>query len=294
VAFLLFRECEWCIDRASVQVARVSTVRPSSHCSQHKINQLRLALRSHCEERYACADPKTCGLYPKPYVSVQCGCSVPNPGIYQMPLWVLFPKKAQVTNLIVPVCASASHVAYATIRMEPQFMMLGEAAGVVAALTVKAGGAVPIQDVDQDAVATLLRAEGAILGPTETPAVYGCQTGTTFQRCMLDPHGSGHHSSNSTCNGQCPGFQPRQWLALRAHFYPPSSSGATTLKSHMMATVIKKSEALSQTLPRSAIQPVGVPGENISITLWLAESVVEFDSEYYLITCASNNCSATP
>jgi hypothetical protein len=58
--------------------------------------------------------------------------------------------------------------------------------------------------------------------------------------------------------------------------------------------VIKKSEALSQTLPRSAIQPVGVPGENISITMWLAEPVVEFDSEYYLITCASNNCSATP
>ena len=56
------------------------------------------------------------------YVAVQCGCNLPPPGVYQMPLWILFPKKQQAANLLVPVCNSASHVAYATVRMEPQFV----------------------------------------------------------------------------------------------------------------------------------------------------------------------------
>ena len=67
---------------------------------------------SHCEERYACADPELCKLYDKPYVAVQCGCNLPPPGVYQMPLWILYPKKQQAANLLVPVCNSASHVAH--------------------------------------------------------------------------------------------------------------------------------------------------------------------------------------
>jgi hypothetical protein len=49
---------------------------------------------SHCEERYACDPSKNsdCKLYDTAYVAVQCGCNVPNPGVYQMPLWLLFPK----------------------------------------------------------------------------------------------------------------------------------------------------------------------------------------------------------
>ena len=41
-------------------------------------------------------------------------------------------KGGECSNLLVPVCASASHVAFCTIRLEPTWMHLGEAAGIAA------------------------------------------------------------------------------------------------------------------------------------------------------------------
>jgi hypothetical protein len=48
----------------------------------------------------------------------------------------LVPKSSQCTNLLVPVCMSATHTAYGSIRMEPVFMVLGEASGAAAAQAI--------------------------------------------------------------------------------------------------------------------------------------------------------------
>jgi len=77
-------------------------------------------------------------------------------GIYRIPYRAIVPKKAQCTNLLVPVCVSASHIAMTSIRMEPVWMILGESAGVVAAMAVKSGGAV--QDVPYAELYPKLRA----------------------------------------------------------------------------------------------------------------------------------------
>ena len=56
------------------------------------------------------------------------------------------PKEEECANLLVPVCISASHIAYGSIRMEPVFMMMGEAAGAAASIAMDNKNS--IQDVD--------------------------------------------------------------------------------------------------------------------------------------------------
>lgn len=70
------------------------------------------------------------------------------PGPYQIPFGAIIPKKNEVTNLLVPLCMSASHIAYASIRMEATYMVMGEAAGVAAAQALRSGKA--IQDIDRN------------------------------------------------------------------------------------------------------------------------------------------------
>ena len=66
-------------------------------------------------------------------------------GIYRIPYRAITPRKQECENLLVPVCVSASHIAMTSIRMEPVWMILGESAGIAAALAC--GRGVPVQDV---------------------------------------------------------------------------------------------------------------------------------------------------
>jgi hypothetical protein len=73
---------------------------------------------------------------------VQVGGFPPYPISYQS----ITPKPTECTNLLVPVCLAASHIAYGSIRMEPVFMVLGQSAATAAALAVD--GKLDVQKVD--------------------------------------------------------------------------------------------------------------------------------------------------
>src|SRR5437660_10553989 len=66
---------------------------------------------------------------------VQVGGFPPYPISYR----ALVPKANECTNLLVPVCLSASHISYGSIRMEPVFFVLGQSAATAAALAIDAG-----------------------------------------------------------------------------------------------------------------------------------------------------------
>lgn len=84
-----------------------------------------------------------------------------SPGPYQIPYGAIIPKKKECQNLLVPLCMSASHVAYSSIRMEATYMIMGESAGIAAAQAIKENKAV--QDIDRDALTRSLKAHGQIL-----------------------------------------------------------------------------------------------------------------------------------
>lgn len=83
---------------------------------------------------------------------VQRGVAGPYPVSYRS----IIPKAQECHNLLVPVCLSASHIAYGSIRMEPVFMVLGQSAATAAVLAVQEGKTV--QQVDIKRLQQLLAA----------------------------------------------------------------------------------------------------------------------------------------
>lgn len=81
--------------------------------------------------------------------NVEIGGGLPYPISYRS----IIPKKEECKNLLVPVCLSASHIAYGSIRMEPVFMVLAQSAAIAATEAIHTGS---VQSVDVKKIQTIL------------------------------------------------------------------------------------------------------------------------------------------
>lgn len=82
-------------------------------------------------------------------------------GPYPISFRSIIPKKQECSNLVVPVCVSATHIAFGSIRMEPVFMVLGQSAATAAALAINNG--TDLHTLNQDELNSQLLKDNQIL-----------------------------------------------------------------------------------------------------------------------------------
>ena len=94
------------------------------------------------------------------------GSHGPTKTPYPIPYRALTPQEADAPNLLVSVCFSASYLGYASARMEPTFMMCGEAAGIAASQAIETG--VSVQRIDPAVYRKALLASGMLVAWDES------------------------------------------------------------------------------------------------------------------------------
>ncbi|GHB54259.1 FAD-dependent oxidoreductase [Persicitalea jodogahamensis] len=130
----------------------------------------------HCEGLKTVEDPVGMGAYGmdshhiQRYVTeegfvknegnVEAHVAAPYPIGYR----AIVPKQSECVNLLVPICLSATHIAFGSIRMEPVFMVLGQSAAVAASLAIDKNLAV--QDVPYQDLRKVLLDKNQILANT--------------------------------------------------------------------------------------------------------------------------------
>ncbi|GAA3552699.1 FAD-dependent oxidoreductase [Snuella lapsa] len=128
------------------------------HCTQDSISADQSVgmgaymMDSHHVQRYVDANG---------FVKNEGDVEVGNFGPYPISYKALVPKRGECSNLIVPVCLSASHIAFGSLRMEPVFMVLGQSAATAACLAIDADA--DVQDVDYNLLKDRLLTDKQIL-----------------------------------------------------------------------------------------------------------------------------------
>ena len=130
----------------------------------------------HCEGYEVAEDPVGLGAYGMDshnvqryvdsagFVQNEGNVEAPVAGPYPVSYRSIIPKKAECTNLLIPVCLSATHISYGSIRMEPVFMIIGQSAATAACIAIDEK--VTIQDVEYARLKERLLNDGQILSAT--------------------------------------------------------------------------------------------------------------------------------
>nr|WP_261342992.1 FAD-dependent oxidoreductase [Gimesia algae] len=121
---------------------------------------------------------------------------------YHVPYRSILPQSKECTNLLVPVALSCTHVGISSLRVEPTWMILGQSAGIAAALSAR--NAISVQDLPYKQLRDRLLAQGQVLElppPAEASKVTHSIDLKTLPGIVLDDtsaelSGDWNHSTN--------------------------------------------------------------------------------------------------
>ncbi len=181
------------------------TVMTESHCTGKTIADDYIAWAAYTMDSHNC-DRHVIGGAVKNEGNVEVGGFPPYPISYGS----IVPRRGEIENLLVPVCLSASHIAYGSIRMEPVFMVLAQAAAVAAVMADNAS--VPVQLIDAAAVRSVM--ERNPLADGSEPEIVVDDSGSavtlsgswTYTDDSLRAYGPGYQTSG--CAGDSALFEP--------------------------------------------------------------------------------------
>ncbi len=158
---------------------------------------------------------------------------------YPISYRALRPRAEECTNLLVPGCLSASHAAYGSLRMEPVFMMLGQATGTAASLAIDRG--TTVQDVPYAPLRVRLLADRQILSrdtipsgsTTPAPAADVSAQLEADLRVLVDRHivdSSEYWLANAAKGRECDGGRVESLVIKMASSIAPATTGADAIR----------------------------------------------------------------
>jgi len=137
-------------------------VMTQANCESKKIVPDGIGMAAYTMDSHNCQRIVVQGMV-KNEGDVQIGGFGPYPVAYRS----ITPKAAECKNLLVPVCLSATHIAYGSIRMEPVFMVLSQSAAVAAVLAIDSKK--PVQQIDVKKLQNILKTNP--LADNSTPEI---------------------------------------------------------------------------------------------------------------------------
>lgn len=129
------------------------------HCEGREVANDGVGMAAYTMDSHNCDRQVVNGVV-KNEGNVEVGGFGPYPISYR----AIVPKEKEATNLFVPVCLSATHIAYGSIRMEPVFMVLGQSAAVAACQAIDKK--IPVQQVNVNTVQQILQSNPLADGST--------------------------------------------------------------------------------------------------------------------------------
>lgn len=125
-------------------------VMTQKHCEREEVVEDYVGMAAYGMDSHNCQRIVVNGM-----VKNEGDVQKPVAGPYPISYRAITPKAEECKNLLVPVCVSASHIAFGSIRMEPVFMVLGQSAATAAVFAID--GNTAVQDVDVSALQVELR-----------------------------------------------------------------------------------------------------------------------------------------